>query len=192
MGYVIEKITEAIDLSGFQCGVPPMDSFIQDGLEQSVENHYCNAYIVRTTEGNAIIAIFALSFDSLDLDIDDKQDMMTGVAVAGTPAMSNDYKDIFLNKPHYPALEITYLAVDERYSRKGIGTILIEAIVKKAQEQELAGCQFLTVEALSTAEYNAVGFYSKCGFSPCEYPDPNKGVLRMYRTLYPITMFEQD
>ncbi|WP_158098128.1 hypothetical protein [Bacteroides sp. An269] len=49
----------------------------------------------------------------------------------------------------------------------------------------MAGCQFLTVEALNVQGHNAVTFYSKCGFSPSEYPNPNKGTLRMFRTLYP-------
>ena len=95
-------------------------------------------------------------------------------------------KDVFLNKSHYPALEIAYLAVAKNLRYKGLGRIIIESIVQKAQEQELAGCQFLTVEALNTNEYSAVGFYNKCNFSACELPDPNKGTLRMFRTLYPV------
>ena len=91
-----------------------------------------------------------------------------------------------MNKPHYPALEISYLAVDQRYSRLGLGRIIIEVIAEKAQTQDMAGCQFLTVEALNVQGHNAVTFYSKCGFSPSEYPNPNKGTLRMFRTLYPV------
>ena len=48
----------------------------------------------------------------------------------------------------------------------------------------LAGCQFLTVEALATKEYSAVGFYERCGFAPNEVKKPYKDILRMYMTLY--------
>ena len=63
-----------------------------------------------------------------------------------------------MTKPRYPALEIAYLAVDKNYHKSGLGKIIVEAIVQKAQKQDLAGCQFITVEALNTQEYNAVGF----------------------------------
>lgn len=178
----IEVLKDRQFLHDFRCGVPAMDRFIQAGLYLSVLHHYCQAYIVKL--GEEVIALFALSFDSLDLDEDDKNDLMTGISVADTPLLTENYKEIFLSKPHYPALEIAYLAVDERYSRQGWGRVIIEAIADKAQTQEMAGCQFLTVEALNVQGHNAVTFYSKCGFSPSEYPNPNKGTLRMFRTLY--------
>ena len=117
--------------------------------------------------------------------MDDKSDMLSGYSISRPPHLTNDYKDIFFSKPHYPALEITYLAVNEKYGRQGLGRIVVEVILEKAQNQDLAGCQFLTVEALHTKGYSAVGFYEKCGFSPCDYPNPNKDTLRMFRTLYP-------
>lgn len=44
-----------------------MDKFIHDGLDISIRNHYCNAYQVKD-ESSLVIAVFALSFDSLDLN----------------------------------------------------------------------------------------------------------------------------
>ena len=49
-----------------------MDKFIRGDFRLSVENHYCQAYAVKFEE--EIVAIFALSFDSLDLDSDDKEE----------------------------------------------------------------------------------------------------------------------
>lgn len=189
MDYVIEHLKETTCLHKFRCGVPAMDRFIQDGLNLSIDNHYCEAYIVKDIRANNIIALFALSFDSLDLDIDDKTDMMSGLSTTDTPLLTDNYKDVFLNKSRYPALEIAYLAVSESYGHnKGLGSSIIEAIIDRTQQQDFAGCQFVTVEALNTKEHNAVGFYIKCGFSPCEFPDPNKGTLRMFRTLYPLPL----
>lgn len=188
MEYLFESLKDISCLGDFKCGVGLMDKFIQDGLKLCVINHYCNVYQVReNVENSEILAIFALSFDSLDLDLDDKKELMSGISTTSTPKLTDDYTEIFLNKSRYPALEIAYLAVSEKCRRKGLGRIIIEAIVQKAQVQELAGCQFLTVEALNTKDNNAVVFYEKCGFSVCEYPDPNKGTLRMFRTLYPMS-----
>ena len=90
-----------------------------------------------------------------------------------------------MGKKHYPALEISYLAVDKKYQKQGIGEYIVEQIVWKAQAQSFAGCQFITVEALKLKDYSAVAFYDKCHFSSCEYPKPNKDTLRMFRTLFP-------
>lgn len=188
---VIAELKDTSVLRDFYCGVEPMDQFIHDGLQLSITNHYCCAYTVKLGEaGEAVDAIFALNFDSLDLDMDDKDEMMDGSSSADKPLLTDDYKEIFLNKLHYPALEISYLAVRQDSQKSGLGCTIIEFIIKRAQEQAFAGCQFLTVEALATSSYSSVGFYGGCHFSPCEYPNPNKGTLRMYRTLYPANMVE--
>lgn len=99
MDYVIEHLKETTCLHKFRCGVPAMDRFIQDGLNLSIDNHYCKAYIVKDIRANNIIALFALSFDSLDLDIDDKTDMMSGISTTDTPLLTDNYKDVFLTNP---------------------------------------------------------------------------------------------
>ena len=44
--------------------------------------------------------------------------------------------------------------------------------------------RMITVEALATSEYSAVGFYQRCGFTANEVRKPYKDTLRMFRTLY--------
>lgn len=184
MEFNIASLSDMQCLKGFRCGFHEMDAFIQEGLYVSAQHHYCQIYTVRLAD--EIIALLALSFDSLNLDLADKDDMMQGFSIANPPRLADDYKDIFFHKSHYPAIEITYLAVHEKYSNQGWGSLIVEAIAEKAETQSLAGCQFLTVEAWSTKKYSAVGFYEKCGFSACAYPNPNKDTLRMFRTLYPM------
>ena len=88
------------------------------------------------------------------------------------------------SKPRYPALDIAYLAVQEKWRGRGVGNLLVDTIAERARTQTFAGCQFLTVEALATSEYSAVGFYSRCGFTANEVRKPYKDTLRMFRTLY--------
>ena len=180
-----EQITDFRCLEAFCSGVEAMDRFIQGDFRLSVENHYCTAYGVWYKE--ELIAIYALSFDSLDLDIDDKYELESGMSLTGTPSIDQNYRDTFYAKPRYPALDIAYLAVRKEYRGNGIGQSIIEMIAERARVQSFAGCQFLTVEALATNEYSAVRFYEQCGFTANEVRKPYKDTLRMFRTLYANT-----
>ena len=169
-------------LDTFCSGVESMDNFIRGDFRLSVDNHYCQAYSV--THGEELVAVFALSFDSLDLDSDDKEELQTGISMTGTPDVDWNYEETFYAKPRYPALDIAYLAVQQKWRGKYIGDFLIKQIKDLARRQKLAGCQFLTVEALATKEYSAVGFYERCGFTANEVKKPYKDTLRMYMTLF--------
>jgi GNAT superfamily N-acetyltransferase len=177
-----EKITDFHCLETFCSGVEAMDKFIQGDFRMSVENHYCSAYGVWYKD--ELVAIYALSFDSLDLDSDDKEELETGMSTTGMPDIDWNYKETFYAKPRYPALDIAYLAVRKEYRGNRVGQSIVELIAERARTQSFAGCQFLTVEALATNEYSAVGFYQRCGFTANEVRKPYKDTLRMFRTLY--------
>lgn len=177
-----EKITDFHCLETFCSGVEAMDKFIQGDFRMSVENHYCSAYGVWYKD--ELVAIYALSFDSLDLDSDDKEELETGISSTGMPDIDWNYKETFYAKPRYPALDIAYLAVRKEYRGNRVGQSIVELIAERARTQSFAGCQFLTVEALATNEYSAVGFYQRCGFTANEVRKPYKDTLRMFRTLY--------
>lgn len=177
-----EKITDFQCLNTFASGVESMDEFIHGDFRMSVENHYCTAYGIWFKE--ELVAIYALSFDSLDLDTDDKDELETGMSSTGRPEVDWDYKDTFYAKPRYPALDIAYLAVKQEYRGNKVGQSIVEMIAEQARTQNFAGCQFLTVEALATSDYSAVGFYQRCGFTANELKKPYKDTLRMFRTLY--------
>lgn len=186
----VKPLTDFHCLKSFCSGVESMDTFIRGDFKLSVANHYCTAYAVYYND--EIVAVFALSFDSLDLDTGDKEELQMGIASTGTPDVDGDYRDTFYAKPRYPALDIAYLAVQQKWRGCGIGNLLLETIADEARTQTFAGCQFLTVEALATSEYSAVGFYSRCGFTANEVRKPYKDTLRMYRTLYANEPEEYD
>lgn len=185
-----EPLTDFSCLESFYSGVESMDNFIRGDFRLSVENHYCQAYSVML--GDELVAVFALSFDSLDLDSDDKEELRSGISMTGTPDVDWNYKETFYAKPRYPALDIAYLAVQQKWRGKHIGDFLIKQIKDLARRQNLAGCQFLTVEALATREYSAVGFYERCGFTANEVKKPYKDTLRMYMTLFEKEDVDED
>ena len=108
-----------------------MDAFIKEDFRLSVENHYCSAFGIWA--GHELVAVYALSFDSLDLDSDDKDELISGISITGTPDIDWNYRDTFLAKPRYPALDIAYLAVQKKYRRQHIGQAIIELIAEKAR-----------------------------------------------------------
>ena len=59
-------------LKDFDCGIEAMNKFIRNDFQMSVENHFCEAYCVYSDK--ELIGLFALSFDSIDSDNDDKED----------------------------------------------------------------------------------------------------------------------
>ena len=179
----IRILDNVSQLDDFNCGIKAMDDFIHSGLANSVRNHYCNLYSV--TLDNEIVAMFSLSFDSLELDLDSLEEILDNQSSSNKPNLSSNYVDTFLSKHHYPALEISYLAVGENYRRQGIGKAVVDSIAEMAQRQKTAGCMFLTVEAYIEEDYSAVPFYNACHFEPCEYKKPDKETLRMFRTLFP-------
>ena len=176
----ISQVFSTECFASFQCGVKQMDDFIHDGLQLSVDNHSCVLY--KATINDTIVALFALAFDSLYLDSYDKEDLRASSEVS----IVEDYAEVFWSKHHYPALEIAYLAISKTMQGQSIGAFIIEQIVQMASSQRLAGCMFLTVEALTGSQnaYSATGFYHKQHFTPCEYPNPAKATMRMFRPLY--------
>lgn len=169
------------ELLNFHCGVEKMDAFIHGGLRQSVENSYCKVYGVYNSD-SLLVAFFALSFDSLQLDADDIDDLQQGWGGTTIPDVTSEYLETFWSKVRYPAIEIAYLAVDKDHRNKNIGRSLIESIAQMARCQKMAGCQFLTVDALATKEYSAVGFYNKCHFASAESVAV-RDTMRMYYNL---------
>ena len=168
-------------LKAFDCGIEAMNKFIRNDFQMSVENHFCEAYCVYSDK--ELIGLFALSFDSIDLDNDDKEDLQSGFSTF-IPDIDYNYEDTFYSKRRYPALDIAYLAIQKNWRGKHIGTAIISEISNRAKNQRFAGCQFLTVEVYATNDYSAVDFYINCGFSPSELKNPNKDTLRMFMTLY--------
>ena len=157
---VVSRVDDVSCLSDFHCGVESMDAFIHSNLQDSIDNLYCKAYIVKID--NEIVAFFALSFDSIELLPQEVYNVVYRNDL--TIDIIGNYNDIFLDKSSFPSIEIAYLAVRNDMRGKELGTCIIDIIREKALYQDFAGCQFLTVVPLNQVSYSAVGFYEKLGF----------------------------
>lgn len=180
---VVELLEDFKELANFSCGEEQMDNFIHSHLEDCSINHYCTTYCVRNEATNEIAAIFSLSFDSVDIDHDDFDDMRIGAAGTDKPYVTESFRERFEEKYTYPALEITYLAVNKKYQHMNIGAEIVEDVCAMARKQSLAGCIFVTVLALHKDGYSAVPFYEKCNFAK-QSPLPKADVWSMYKTIW--------
>lgn len=185
-----ERVEDASIFSEFNCGLDVMDRFIHSGLQWCIDYHYCVVYAVK--ESKDIVGIVALGCDKLELDTTDKEELQMGFFPK--PEIDFNYRDTFWAKSSYPAIEITYLAVRKDKRHLGIGEYIIEAVGQRALDTRfnLAGCQFLTVEAYSRGDASAVAFYSHCDFIAAEEPNPNKETLRMYKTILPLVKIDDE
>lgn len=89
----IRPLEDASLLTDFRCGIKAMDDFIHSGLNESISNHYCNSYSVFL--GSKLVAMFALCFDSLELDSDSLEEMSDGTNIDNKPNLSYNMWTLF-------------------------------------------------------------------------------------------------
>lgn len=173
---VFEKIDSASIFFSFNCGVQEIDDFIHTGLRDYMSMAECETYCVRCDDN--VVAMFCLGKHSLFLDDAVKEKMDSGVKP--TPKHENDSYWEWMNS--FPSVEITYLAVDVNYQRKGIGSFIIEELVRFVASREDSRSDFLTVRAYNRKDYSAIPFYSKCGFTNATSEVEGENLF-MYRVL---------
>ncbi len=154
----MEQIFDASVLEGFRCGVKQMDDFLQKKLSFYIRALECKAFVVHI--GDEIVAMFALGFDSLELDFQESHNVVYKEDID----IPSEHEEDFMCMNSHPALEISFLAVSEKFQHRNIGRAIVGEIRKRAKLQQIGGCQFLTVNPLVTTNYSSLGFYKKIGF----------------------------
>lgn len=165
-------------LSSFSCGCNKLDHFFQNDIFLCSENKYISAYCAKD-KGNDILAVFSLAHDVVNLSRgDDKDDFIQ----ENLSQIDTGYSNIFKEQILFPAVNITYLGVSEKFQDKKIGTDILDYIVQTFTKYKIAGCQFITVDALNNSQTNH--FYSKYGFFNLTNGDSTSQTRRMYLPLF--------
>lgn len=167
------KESSASILDGFECGVPKMDTFIHESLDDFLKNDPRYSFYVAKEEGQDIVAMYIIS-RGIFVDHDEEFDDIP----FGKPwgYMGKDLK--MHSGMMYPTLEIDYLAVRKDLREKGYGSNIVAELSRIAHAN---GCFFLTVDAYHDAEYSAIPFYEKCGFFALQELSDDYDSLRMAR-----------
>lgn len=101
--------------------------------------------------------------------------------------LEGDLKEVFRTKGvqyhSLPALKIGRLCVDNRFLRRGVGTMMIAFSVKISHHifNEYAGCRFIVLDAKRNPQNDVIHFYKKIGFNLLK--ERKKGTTPMYLDL---------
>ena len=171
------------DLKSFCCGCEEMDNYIRLNLSVCDENRYVSTYIIRHIYSNEIIAIFTLANDALIIQSnEDKEDVVTDNPIIA----SSSYVDYFLKQTSFPAVNIAHLAVSEMWQSRDVGTLILDFVINTYANFRVAGCQFITVDALNNPR--VMKFYIvKNGFTPLTICDMTSDTRRLY---IPLAVFK--
>lgn len=135
------RIVEGDDVTGFECGVPVVDEWLERRLCMALKRHTAVAY--GSFHGAVLAGFYTLSAYAVDR-----------ASARGWLAR---------NSPDpVPALRLGMLGVDMRYQTRRLGASLLRnAILRAASAAEIIGARALIVESASE---HAAGFYERYGF----------------------------
>lgn len=136
-------LTEAHDLDQFDCGVPVLNDWLRKRAFKSHVSGGSRVFVV--CQGSTVIAYYCLAMGAVF------HEQATGKVRRNMP-------------DPVPVVVLGRLAVDGRWSGKGLGSALLRDAVRKAlKAAELAGSRAMLVHAKDDA---AKAFYQKHGFAP--------------------------
>lgn len=161
-------------LKPFSCGCTEIDEFFHDEVALCAKYGYLLPYKCVLRESGELVGLFTLANDTLSLEYEDKADF---------PGLSMEYFDLFRRQPTYPAVNIGHLAVRSDMQSRGIGRLVVEFVASTFSVYRVAGCQFVTVDALNNPR--AVSFYQdKLGFEFQTVFDLSHHTRRMYLDIF--------
>ena len=76
----------------------------------------------------------------------------------------------------YPAVKICRLATSASHRGLGLGRLIVNMVISSYQQDNKAGCRFITVDAYA----NAIPFYLNLGFSPLSKEDEGAETRLLY------------
>lgn len=159
----IERITLDHDLKEFKTYEKELFNFLVEDALNNQDNKISVTYLWFLNTGE-LIGYVTLLNDRINLE--------------------GDLKEFFRIKGiqyhSLPALKIGRLCVDDRFLRRGIGTMMIDFSVKIAFNifKMYSGCRFLVLDAKRNSINDPIHFYKKLGFK--ELKERKKGTTPMY------------
>lgn len=145
--YTFELLTKEHDLSYFQCDSKDLNDFLKDDALIQQKNKFNITKLICCDK--KIIGYFSLLADTIKINKLSEED-------SNKLNEKTDFKEL-------PAIKIGRFAIDETYTNKGLGTLILENIMNIIYilSTEYIGVRYITVDGYAKA-YN---FYEKNGFS---------------------------
>jgi ribosomal protein S18 acetylase RimI-like enzyme len=93
-----------------------------------------------------------------------------------------------INYKSLPAIKIGRICVDDKFTRKGIGTVMLDFVINSANEiSKRSGCRFIVLDAKRNEDSSkdSIHFYKKMGFEILK--ERNRRETPMYLDIFPLT-----
>jgi predicted GNAT family N-acyltransferase len=145
--YYFEILNEKHDLSNFECDSNDLTNFLKnDALKQRDMNLNLTQLVICDNE---IVGFFSLLTDTLKLKTLENNNLKKEIKLELDISENNEI----------PAIKIGRLAIDKRYSKKGLGSHILRNILLSILNlsKTKVGLRFVTVDAYATA----LNFYVK-------------------------------
>lgn len=145
--YYFEILNEKHDLSNFECDSNDLTNFLKnDALKQQDMNFNLTQLVICDNE---IVGFFSLLTDTLKLKTLENNNLKKEIKLELDISENNEI----------PAIKIGRLAIDKKYSKKGLGSHILRNILLSILNlsKTKVGLRFVTVDAYATS----LNFYVK-------------------------------
>ena len=142
----IEPYSDSTVVNRFSCGKRPLDAFLKNKAKKAVRRGEHRVFCAYLDNKPHVIGYYALQLGN--------------ESVSELPDANKD--NYLRNYTAFPALNLSFVAVDENYQRQGLGQhLLMDVFQRAATIAEHAGYFALTLTSLdedSTAFYKSLNF----------------------------------
>jgi ribosomal protein S18 acetylase RimI-like enzyme len=142
----IEPFSDRAVVNRFSCGKRPLDAFLKNKAKKVMRRCEHRVFCAHLDGSPNVIGYYALQLGN--------------ESVSELPDANKD--NYLKNYTAFPALNLSFLAVESQYQRQGLGQyLLVDVLVRAAAIAEHAGYYALTLTSLdddSTAFYQSLNF----------------------------------
>lgn len=165
---IYRRLDEQDDIKDFDCGDADLNDFIINDAPLYYKSRLSTSYVLEDKSTNEVIGYFSLAHDRISLT-----DFPSNSAY-------NRFRKQFFSQgkmfKSYPAIKICRLATSLNHRGEGLGTMIINMIIASYQQDNKAGCRFVTVDAYASA----LPFYYAQGFLPLSKEDEGADTRLLY------------
>ncbi len=161
--FSVELLGPNHDRVAFDCGVPILNSYLQQYARQDLERGVATPYVLVPSTNSVEVAGFYT---------------LTATAVKLTELPTETIKKL-PKYPLVPAILLGRLAISLKYRGKGLGEyVLIDALKRSLEASRVVGSAAVIVDAKDSA---GVRFYERYGFTPL--PEQNLRLFIAMKTI---------
>jgi len=166
-----EPLDRRHDRKGFHCGEAALDTYLLTTARQHAKKGISRTFVsVNPAQPTRLIGYFTLTVAEIDYALFPKEQARR------------------LPDSDLPVVKLARLAVDRRFQRQGMGSVLLFEALKRAEAaHSLAGSVAVVVDAKSSA---AANFYRRFGFVPA--PDDGRTLFMGFEPIRELLGDVQD